>query len=373
MHELEIKLPSRDYKISIGKGLLDNLGERIRQVSDAKNVLVISDRNVWRHYENKVRASLASTGLSVNTILIEPGEQSKNLMCFKDVSEKMSQMSVRRDHLIIALGGGVVGDMAGFIASVYMRGLPYVQVPTTLLAQVDSSVGGKTGIDLPMGKNLLGSFHQPISVVIDVDTLHTLDKRQLSEGMAEVIKYGAICDSELFSRLEAHGSVEGVLGEIENVVFKCCSIKKDFVEQDEKDAGERQKLNFGHSFGHAIERMGNYCENTHGEAVAIGMAMGAKVGEVLGITSAGVYERILKTVGSYGLPYMVPKLMRPEYMTLIDYMGLDKKNEGSAIKLVLLKDIGESIIYNTSKDQLLSLQNEIEESKIFTEDDHDEQ
>lgn len=370
MQEIDVKLPAGEYKIQIELGLLDRLGERIRAAivlrgsttNTHKRLAVISDHNVWSVYGERMEATLKNSGFQSDIVLIKPGEASKTIEGLGEICGELADLAIRRDHTIIAFGGGVVGDMAGFAAAVYMRGLPYIQVPTTLLARVNSSVGGKTGIDLPQGKNLLGAFHQPVAVMIDPHILCTLERKQMAEGMAEVIKYGAICDKDFFEEIETCGTGENHAAHIENpaarleqIVFKCCDIKRKFVEQDEKDSGERRKLNFGHSFGHAIERMGNFNENTHGEAVAMGMCIAAKVGQAMGITEPGTAERIGGVAKNCGLPVELPEKLRLDCRTIIKHMAVDKKNEGEDLTLVLLKEIGESIIFGVPEEELLKI------------------
>ncbi|GAB1475716.1 3-dehydroquinate synthase [Bacillota bacterium] len=363
MYEVDVRLPAGAYKIQIEAGLLDRTGERIRALVCLKRdsripesrVAVISDEKVWSIHGDRMEGALKKAGFRPGIILIKPGEASKTMEGFKKICEGLADLRIRRDGLIIAFGGGVVGDMAGFAAAVYMRGLPYIQIPTTLLAQVDSSVGGKTGIDLPQGKNLLGVFHQPAAVMIDTDLLSTLEPKQLAEGMAEVIKYGAICDKDFFEEIEAYCAAETRAANLAQIVFKCCDIKRRFVEEDEKDGGERRKLNFGHSFGHAIEKIGNFIENTHGEAVAIGMCIAARVGEAMGITEAGTSERIERIAQSCGLPTELPEKFRPDIGLIIKHMAVDKKNEGQGLTLVLLKNIGESIIFRITEEELLRI------------------
>jgi 3-dehydroquinate synthase len=358
MSELEIRLAASSYKIEIEWGLLDMCGERIRRISDAERVIIISDETVWNHYGSRLEATLKSSGFIADKILIKPGEGSKNLETFAKICNQMADKNVLKDHLILALGGGVVGDIAGFAASVYMRGLSYVQIPTTLLAQVDSSVGGKTGIDLPQGKNMIGAIHQPLLVLTDPELLKTLSRKQLREGMAEIIKYGAIYDKDLFASLEEYGGIDGALLHIDHIIYRCCQIKGKFVEEDEKDKGERRKLNFGHSFGHAIERFGNFQTHSHGEAVAIGMDMAVKVGERLGATDEGVGKILSSLIKAYELP----EKAEASYKDIATHMAADKKNDKRGFNLVLLKKIGESIIFAIAQDELENVLAEVLES-----------
>jgi 3-dehydroquinate synthase len=355
MSEIIVKLPAASYKIQIESGILNMCGERIRAVSSAKRAIVITDEKVWSLYGSRMEAALKRAGFLTDSIQVESGEGSKTIESFTKLCGQLADLHVLRDNLIIAFGGGVVGDLAGFTAAVYMRGLPYVQVPTTLLAQVDSSVGGKTGIDLPQGKNLLGAFYQPLLVVADPALLSTLDKKQLSEGMAEVIKYGAISDKDLFHQLENYGGLDEILPHMEEIVYRCCNQKRIFVEWDERDSGERRKLNFGHSFGHAIEKIGEYRAHSHGEAVAIGMCIAAEVGETLGLTPDGTGERIKKLVEIYGLTSKI----QTDYKKLIHHMAIDKKNDRKGFNLILLKEIGESLVHTIGEQELEDILGEI--------------
>jgi len=316
-------------------------------------VLVVTDKIVGEHYESRIETALLKAGFSADCVMIPPGEAGKNIDSFTRICGKFEELKVLRDHLIIAFGGGVVGDLAGFAAAVYMRGLPYVQIPTTLLAQVDSSVGGKTGINLPQGKNLVGAFHQPKMVITDPGLLTTLNRKQLSEGMAEIIKYGAVSDKVLFEKLEEYEGIRRLLPFMEGVIFRCCDIKRSIVENDENDRGERLKLNFGHSFGHAIERIGNYEAFTHGEGVAIGMILAAKVGEEMGVTREGTASRLNSMLQAYDLPTETEL----DYEDLLRYMAIDKKNKGieAGYRLILLKEIGESLIRTVSARKLENL------------------
>lgn len=355
MLSVEVKLPAGSYRIQIEAGSLDRCGEEIRYISAAKRAVIISDERVWSLYGSRLEATLANVDFQVDSILLKPGEASKTMESFAQVCGKLADLHVLRDHLIIAFGGGVVGDLAGFVAAVYMRGLPYVQIPTTLLAQVDSSVGGKTAIDLPQGKNLVGAFHQPLLVITDPNLLTTLDKKQLAEGMAEIIKYGAISDEGLFEQLEEYGGMEKALPHMEEIIYRCCDIKRVFVEQDERDDGQRRKLNFGHSFGHAIEKIGNFRTHSHGEAVALGMVMAAKTGEALGLTPKGTGERLRRIAEAYQLPTEI----RADYKEMILHMSIDKKKGGEGHKLILLKAIGKSLIHTVAEVELTNILEEV--------------
>lgn len=254
---------------------------------------------------------------------------------------RLLDFEITRGDLIIAFGGGVVGDLTGFVSSTLLRGIPFVQIPTSLLAQVDSSIGGKVAVNLSKGKNLIGSFYHPEAVYIDPDLLKTLDKRFLYDGMAEVIKYGCIRDENLFQNLLKYNGDKELFDNIEEIIYRCCKIKKDIVESDEKDIGERMLLNFGHTIGHIIEKYFKYEKYTHGEAVAIGMYHISKKSENMGITQKGTANKIKKILIKYKLTHELPDMNKKE---VIETIALDKKNKGDDINLILLKRIGDSFL-----------------------------
>ena len=274
---------SASYCVNIGAGLLEKAGEMIKNISSPCRIAVISDDKVFSLYGKKVTESLEKSGFDVVSYTFKNGEQSKNLDTYGKILEFLAASRLSRTDMVAALGGGVVGDMAGFCAATYLRGIKYVQIPTTILAACDSSVGGKCAVDLSCGKNLAGAFHQPSLVICDTNCFKTLDQRQVSCGFAEIIKYGVICDKELFESLSGDIDIEAVL-------TKCVSIKRDIVQRDEKESGDRKLLNLGHTLGHAVEKHSGF-SLTHGEAVAIGMVMIAKIAENEGIAD-GVSESI---------------------------------------------------------------------------------
>lgn len=322
------------YDIFIEKGLLSSCGEFIKNVTDAKKVCVISDTNVFPIYGDKVCHSIEEQGFEVLTYVFEAGEASKTTSTVISMVEFLAQNELTRGDIVVALGGGVCGDMAGFAAAIYLRGIDFVQIPTSLLAQVDSSVGGKTAVDLPQGKNLCGSFHQPVLVIIDPDTLDTLTPHFFSDGMAEAIKTGCIKSAPLFDRIEKEDAKDF----IEDMIFDCVSIKAGVVERDEKEHGERALLNFGHTAGHSIEKLHNFSTISHGEAVGIGMVMITAAGEANGITAAGTSDRIAAVLKKYGL------LTKDEnsLSDIIENMNADKKRTSDSINFTLLHSIGDS-------------------------------
>ncbi len=334
----------KPYDIYIERGILDLCGAYVKKLSKAEKAVVITDSNVAPLYKWRILNSLEQHGLSVKTFVYPAGEQSKHLGTISEIYKVLADFGMTRKDVIIALGGGVCGDMAGFAAATYLRGIDFVQVPTSLLAQVDSSVGGKTGVDLPQGKNLVGAFHQPIAVLIDPDTLGTLSDAFIADGMGEVIKYGCIKDAGFFASLEGGDALE----HIDDVIETCVSIKRDVVSRDEKEAGERMLLNFGHTLGHAIEKLHGFSGMTHGMAVAVGMVLIARAGERSGVTQAGTADRIIALCERYGLPVSDPAT--PAEMA--QAAKGDKKTAGSKINLVVLKAIGESFILQLPTDEL---------------------
>ena len=326
----------KKYDIIIQKGILANCGGYIKPLCNANRVAIITDSNVAPLYLDKVRQSLMFEGYDVFEHIISAGEKSKNLDNIAQIYSLLADNHFSRSDIIVALGGGVVGDMAGFAASTYMRGIDFVQIPTTLLAQVDSSVGGKTGVDISQGKNLVGAFHQPILVLIDTQTLDTLPVRVRNDGMGEVIKYGCISSKKLFEFIEDNETFDN----IERIIAECVTIKRDIVSRDERESGERKLLNFGHTFGHAIEKLNNYTGVTHGEAVAIGMVMAAKMGGKMGVCDEGIADRIALLCIKNHLPIG----------TNLDFEQIkqatlnDKKANGDFIDFVLLTKIGNSVV-----------------------------
>jgi 3-dehydroquinate synthase len=334
---VENKARRGSYEISIGAGLLDAAGERLGAFIPHNKTVVVSDENVYRLYGERVMASLTDAGADVAAVIIPPGESSKTLKQLGIIYDRFGEIGLRRGGLVVALGGGVVGDIAGFAAATWMRGVPLAQLPTTLLAQVDSSVGGKTAVDTSAGKNMVGVFSRPVAVLADTEILSTLPPREYASGMAEVIKYGAIASAELFEKLEAGADTLQIISAA--IIAECCAIKSDVVSEDEFDTGRRQILNFGHTFGHALEAKHGFEKYTHGEAVAQGMVIAAAAGEVIGLTPRGTAERILALTRAYGLPD--PEV---DLTDLAAYIGHDKKSSADGVSLILLENIGRAVI-----------------------------
>ncbi|TAN44113.1 MAG: 3-dehydroquinate synthase [Nitrospirae bacterium] len=339
MESVRVELGERSYDIIIGEGNLDSLGERSRPFGFSR-AAIISNPTVFDIYGERALFSLGKSGLSCDTVLIPDGESYKDFSwCYHILSELLKNRHDRKSCLF-ALGGGVIGDITGFAASLYMRGISFVQIPTTLLAQVDSSVGGKTGVNHPAGKNMIGSFYQPKLVLIDTSTLKTLPQREVLCGMAEVLKYGVIKDAELFDFMERRCADLLSLKEdaVAYIVKRSCEIKADVVSEDEKESGLREILNYGHTVGHAIETETSYSKYLHGEAVAIGMCSAARLAVELGLMKHEDAERIKSVVEAYGLPSSVPS--GTDINALIGHMKLDKKAVSGNIKFVLPEKIG---------------------------------
>lgn len=337
------------YDIIIERGLIKDIGPLVRDVSHASKITVITDTNVEKYYADDVVYSLKKSGFDTSLFVYEAGEKNKTLSTISEMYDHMAAFHMSRKDIVVALGGGVCGDMAGFAAATYMRGIDFVQVPTSLLAQVDSSVGGKTGVDISYGKNLVGAFHQPVLVVIDPDTLNTLPEYYINDGMAEIIKYGCIKDKELFKTLGNKNALEI----IDDVIERCVSIKRDVVDRDEKEAGERMLLNFGHTLGHSLEKIYNFEGLSHGQAVAIGMVMITKASEKAGLTEEGSTKKIISLCEKYKLP-ISDKADKKE---IAELCAGDKKAGAGSVNLVLLKTIGESFIRKTSLDELYNFIN----------------
>lgn len=352
MKLLPVSLGDRSYDIHIAPGRLDDTGKLCQQVLPrATRLAVVTDDTVGGLYAHRLLQSLWARGYTASVISLPAGEQTKSLHNLGVLYDSFMEMGLTRTDAVVALGGGVVGDLAGFAAATILRGVDFVQVPTTLLAQVDSSVGGKVAIDLPAGKNLAGAFWQPRLVVMDPEVLNTLDGKTFSDGMAEVVKYGCIRDAAFFRALEETPSRRAVMENIESVLYTCCDLKRAVVEKDERDTGERMVLNFGHTLGHAYEKAGHYETWTHGQAVAAGMCLAARLGAALGVTPAGVPERIEALVSAFGLPTRIA-CTQADYAAAI---GLDKKGAGDQITLVLLEDLGRAVLHRMSKRELLGL------------------
>lgn len=334
---------SRTYDILIGSGLLQALPQQIQKLGKVENILIVSDSTVFSLHADAHIQVLTDSNFSVYSYVFPAGEENKNGYTYLNLMNALAEYKLSRNDLIIALGGGVVGDLAGFAAATYLRGIRYIQIPTTLLAAVDSSVGGKTAIDLPAGKNLAGAFYQPSLVLCDTDLLRTLPEEIFRDGCAEVIKYGILYDPALFSHLEHAG-----LGfDLENVISRCVELKRDVVTEDEFDTGLRMKLNLGHTIGHAIERCSNFCIS-HGQAVAIGIAIVSKAAAKTGICSQETCQRIHHILEQFGLPVNTDFTAE----ALFHFAQSDKKRSGDTVNLIVPKSIGDCSIIPTPTHQL---------------------
>lgn len=350
IRRLTVNLPGREYDILIERGLLAQAGARIRAVLPrAQKLAVVTDSNVKPLYGDMVLASLAASGFDCRLFPVPAGEESKNPYQLAALWEGFLDFGLTRTDGVVALGGGVVGDLAGFAAATVLRGVAFVQIPTTLLAQVDSSVGGKVAVDLDAGKNLAGAFHQPRLVLMDPDVLDTLSLPVFMDGMAEVLKYGCIRDREFFDFLAARPHREALTADLEHILYTCCDLKRQVVIEDELDTGARMVLNFGHTLGHAYELAGQYIQWTHGQAVAAGMCAAAKLGVALGVTPADAPGRIEDACACLGLPTSIP-CTPEEYAAAI---GRDKKGAGADITVILLDEIGRAVPYQMPKAGLL--------------------
>jgi 3-dehydroquinate synthase len=339
LRSVTVDLGDRSYAVEIGAGTLVGIGARVAETTGARRAVVITAPPVGKRYAARVLRSLRAAGLRASRIDVPDGEASKSLRQVERLYHELLRAGADRHTALVALGGGVVGDLTGFTAATYLRGIPFVQVPTTLLAMVDSSVGGKTGVDLREGKNLVGAFHQPRGVVIDVETLRTLPARERAAGLAEVVKKAAIWDAELFAALERDAEALLALDESALVpaLTRAVEIKAEVVRRDERESGPRMLLNFGHTLAHAIEALAGYRGLLHGEAVAIGMVYAAGRSEALGIAPLGTAARLEKLCRRLGLPTDPPGFTRSAYLAAL---RVDKKKQDSRIHYVVLEGVG---------------------------------
>ena len=354
MHVVKVSLGDRDYDIEIGTSL-DQIGARLQGLGFSQKIAFITNPTVKKLYGQRVVDSLKAAGFLVLSIEIPDGEQYKTLDWANAIYSALLINSFDRKSALVALGGGVIGDLTGFAAATFMRGVPFVQVPTTLLAMVDSSVGGKTGVNHAMGKNMIGAFYQPKKVLMDLDVLRSLPQEEFLAGMAEVIKYGVIWDASFFEYLDRKREKILALNPdvLSQIIQRSCEIKAEVVCKDEREGGLRAILNFGHTVGHAIETAENYTMR-HGEAVAIGMVYASKLAHNTGLCNASVPERVEKLIKSYGLPTSLSALSRkPSVTELMDTMRIDKKAEGGKVRFVLPKKIGEVVVTGEWEEQQL--------------------
>ena len=348
MKTINVRLPDRSYPIHIGTGLLDKTQLYSPHIH-GKKVVIVTNTTIEPLFAGEVIEAIRPLA-EVDTFILDDGEVHKNLDTINSIFDHMLSTACDRNTTVIALGGGVVGDIAGFAAASYQRGVPYIQIPTTLLAQVDSSVGGKTGVNHKLGKNMIGAFYQPQCVIAETDTLNSLPDRELKAGVAEIIKYGAIRDAPFFSWLESN--IESLLnrdpGSLAYAIERSCRNKSEVVEEDERESGTRAILNFGHTFGHAIETWLAYEHWLHGEAVAVGMVMAADSSSRLNLLDQSDSERIKRLIKQAELPMNPPKGMKTE--DFLNLMKLDKKVQSGRIRFILLTKIGKAVITNEFPD-----------------------
>lgn len=347
MQKLLVSLGERSYTIQVGSGLLAELGRLCSELALGSTAAIVTNPTVGKLYTATVRDTLEKAGYTIHLIEIPDGEVHKNSQTLNSIYDALLAAGLSRDSFLVALGGGVVGDMTGFAAATFLRGVPFVQVPTTLLAQVDSSVGGKTGINHPLGKNLIGAFYQPSLVLIDTATLTTLPEREYVSGLAEVLKYGVVCDRDFFTFIAEN--TERIRDRdkecLQDIIRISCALKASVVERDEREGGYRAVLNYGHTFAHAVERLTHYTDFLHGEAVAIGMVQAAKLSELMGYADRRDTKAIVDLLQSFGLPVDLVPFSRDEYFQAL---LKDKKKRAQGINFVFNKGIGDSIIENVS-------------------------
>ena len=348
--QLHVNLGKDSYDIIIEQGALAHAGELIKKVYQGRRIAIISDDHVFPLYGKTLVDELGD--YEVSEIVLPHGEKTKRFEILPSLYKQLLDAKLTRSDLIIALGGGVIGDLAGFVAATYLRGVKFIQIPTSLLAQVDSSVGGKVAVDLPQGKNLVGAFKHPLFVLIDPLTLKTLDDHFIRDGMGEVIKYGCIKDRDFFDRLKGYKNFAELYQDIDEIIYTCVDIKRDVVEKDLFDFGDRLCLNFGHTIGHALEQYYHYDKYSHGEAVGIGMVDVTLMSEQMGLTKPGCSDEIVEVLTHYELPTHAgvdPHL-------LLEAISHDKKNFDSSLQFVVLDDIGAYKIHKGKREEILTLE-----------------
>ena len=351
MQTIRVELEERSYTVTVAAGILGTVNDAIK-VPAGSAALIISNETVAPIYLQLLKDSLAGT--ETHTLILPDGEQFKTLQYWSKIIDELVKIRASRDVTLLTLGGGVIGDMGGFAAACYMRGVRFIQIPTSLLAQVDASVGGKTGFNHTRGKNLVGSFHQPASVLVDIDTLKTLPDREFSAGMAEVVKIAAIRDASFLGWLEDHCEKINARDSdvLISMITRSIMNKAEVVAEDEREAGVRALLNFGHSFAHALETLTNYDKYLHGEAVSIGMMVATRLSELRGLCSAGISDRLGQLLHSFGLPLEMPHNAHPD--KILKLMKLDKKVIAGAYRLILLSTAGRGLIDSDSSNEQIT-------------------
>ena len=348
MQTVNVDLADRSYTVYIGSGMLGKEHPAFN-ITAGSTVLLVSNETVAPLYLETLKKSLA--GANIHSLILPDGEAYKTMEHWSQIMDKLIEIRATRDATIITLGGGVIGDMGGFAAASYMRGINFIQIPTTLLSQVDASVGGKTGFNHPMGKNLIGAFHQPSAVLVDIETLKTLPPREFSAGLAEVVKIAAIRDAEFLDWLEDNNAaiMARESGAITSMIKRSIANKADVVAEDERESGVRALLNFGHSFAHALETLTNYTSYLHGEAVAIGMMVAGRLSEIRGLCTTGFTDRLGMLLQSFDLPLDLPANLDPA--DILETMKLDKKVIAGSARLILVESAGKGIIDSSSEKQ----------------------
>lgn len=349
MVRVRVNASSKAYDIEIETGLFDRLPMLFKERCAGRRLALVSDSRVFSLYGERFVKELRQQGFDTVPIIFPEGESHKNLETLGSIYQALADASFTRSDYVVALGGGVTGDMAGLSAATFLRGLGFIQIPTSLLAMVDSSIGGKVAVDMKQGKNLIGAFYQPDAVYTDPGLLNTLDDRLFADGMAELIKHGLIRDRDLCHRLESLGSRSRITGHLDEIISASCRIKAAVVEQDEHDTGIRQILNFGHTIGHAIEKAQHYNGLTHGEAVSVGMALITRITERLGLTKHGTCQRLVGILKSFNLPVDLPDVDREELARAI---RIDKKSRSGCITIAYLREIGECGLISWSFEEL---------------------
>ncbi len=350
MDILNIKAGTSDYNVNIESGLRHSIAKELKKAYPKSRFAVITDDNVFSIYGRQIKESFTAQGLDHEIISVAPGEKTKSFGVLADIASRLAQAKYNRADVIVAIGGGVVGDLAGFAASVFLRGISYVQVPTTLLSQIDSSVGGKTAVNIPEGKNLVGAFYHPKAVYIDTEFLQTLSSEIFADGMAEMIKYALIRDKEMFGILEQN-DISAKSEMLKDMIIRCLAIKRDVVAADEKDKGERMILNFGHTIGHSLERIcaGTKRNITHGQGVACGMAVITAASERLGETQKGSTARIVDVLKKNGLPFSIDDFDKQD---ILNGIFVDKKNVADKLNIILIKKPGSVFIKQITKQEM---------------------
>jgi len=350
MNKLKIDLADRSYEILIGQDFLGRSSKLMGEVLKPSRIVVVTHPSIRSLYGDRLVSSFVQDKFSTDIIEVPEGERSKSLQQAEKIYDRLMEIKSDRKTLLVALGGGVIGDLTGFIAATYQRGIPFMQVPTTLLSQVDSSVGGKTAVNHPRGKNMIGAFYQPRLVLIDIETLKTLPDNEFRAGLAEVVKHGVITDPELFQYLEDH--VDQIQNKdpdcLKHIIIKSCAIKAKVVERDERESHYRMILNFGHTFGHAVESLTGYSTFIHGEAVAMGMVKAADLSVLTGRCSDEVAKRIANLLDRFGLPTRFPDL---DPKAVVESMQRDKKTSYQQLRFVLVKQIGSVEIVDTVSEE----------------------